>query len=371
MRIGLDARKIRDFGIGFYIFHLFSNIVRLDRENDYFLYLKREDILNFDFSSTRWKKKINPAPQYSLREQLFIPRLLKKDQIELFHSPHYVIPVWKICPTIVTIHDLIHLLFPENLPFKGAYLYAWVMLKNAVYKSDRVITVSENSKHDIVEHLRIPEDKIVVIPNGVNKAFHPVEDKEKIDEVKKRYSTGERFLLFVGNLKPHKNIERLLRAIKLIRNRNLRLVIVGGGKITPPLKEIITQGDLLARVSFLPYLDEETLNLLYNASEALVFPSLYEGFGLPPLEAMACGTPVIASLVSSIPEILGNAAWYVEPRNIESIAQGIEKVVSDSKLKEHLKKLGRERASLYTWENTARRTLELYHQLGEMAHCSM
>jgi glycosyltransferase involved in cell wall biosynthesis len=231
------------------------------------------------------------------------------------------------------------------------------------FKADKIITVSQNTKDDLVEMFNYNPKKIKVIYNGVDNSYKIIDNKKLISEIKDKYDTGKDFLLYVGNIKPHKNIPVLLKALSNIDKQN-KLVIVGKrDKAYDEIFDIIDQNNLEDRIIFTGFVPDKDLILLYNAATLFVYPSLYEGFGLPPLEAMACGTPVITSNVSSLPEVVGYAAITVDPYNINGLAEEINKVLGNEVLQKAMIKKGIERAKEFTWEKTARETIRVYEEV--------
>src|SRR5262245_54199009 len=310
MRVAIDTRKLHDFGIGTYIRNLLRQLARIDRDSEYVL-LCREPVLGVaaqlgpNFRSVR-----EPSPNYSLREQIHVPWILHRERPDVYHSPHYVLPAAVRCRSVVTIHDCIHLMFPQYLPNRAASAYARASMWAAARRSHRILTVSEASKRDIIHFFNVPPEKIVVVYNAIDERFRRAPAEEDVARVRERYQLAQGFVLYVGNIKPHKNLVRLIEAYDMLRHRgfdDLKLLIIGDeiSKL-PALRRAVHKHKLHKHVRFLGYLPDETLAVLYRLAELFVFPSLYEGFGLPPLEAMACGTPVVTSNVSSLPEVTGD-----------------------------------------------------------------
>src|SRR5574339_231405 len=254
-----------------------------------------------------------------------------REGVRLVHEPHYVLPPLVRCRSVVTIHDCIHLMFPQYLPSRLAYVYAKGSMWSAARKANRILTVSEASKRDILRFFQVPPEKVAVIYNAIDERFLLPIDPARMELVKQRYQLDHPFVLYVGNIKPHKNIERLIDAFGRARTTcpdRLKLIIIGD-EISkyPALRQTVHKHKLDKHVRFLGFQPAETLSAFYCLARAFVFPSLYEGFGLPPLEAMACGTPVVTSNVSSLPEIAGGAALLVDPHDTESIADGLLRAV--------------------------------------------
>ncbi len=364
MRIGIDARKLHDFGIGTYIRNLLRELARLDRDTEFVLLCQDRDKGIAGKLGENFRAVVDPSPPYSLREQLSVPWALRRAGVDVFHAPHYVLPPLARCRSVVTIHDCIHLMFPEYLPNRLALGYARGSLWLATRTSDRILTVSEASKRDILRFFDVPADKITVIYNGIDQRFLTPPDDEEVQRTCERYQLESEFVLYAGNVKPHKNLERLIDAFHLVRQRgldHLKLVIIGDEIARyAELRRAVHRYNLHKHVRFLGYLAEESLMALYRRASAFVFPSLYEGFGLPPLEAMASGAPVVTSNVSSLPEVVGDAAVLVDPRDAGSIADGIYRVLEDSGLRADLRARGFVRAAEFSWERAVRRIRDIY-----------
>ena len=297
-----------------------------------------------------------------------IPWALKREGVTLFHAPHYVLPPLVRCRSVVTIHDTIHLMFPQYLPNRAAFSYAKWSITQAAQRSNRVMTVSESSKRDILRFVDTEPDKIEVIYNAYAERFAMEPREEDVVRVRERYQLTDEFVLYAGNVKPHKNLERLIDAFAIVRKRgldHLRLVLIGDeiSKYTA-LRRAVHQHQLHKYVRFLGYLPEQTLAVMYRLAGVFVFPSLYEGFGLPPLEAMASGTPVVTSNVSSLPEVAGDAAVLVDPYNPQAIADGIYRVLTDERLRRDLVHKGIAQAGRFSWEQSVRRVRAIYGEVG-------
>jgi glycosyltransferase involved in cell wall biosynthesis len=308
------------------------------------------------------------ARPYSVGEQIWIPLTLVRERAHLLHEPHYVLPPATRCRTVVTIHDCIHLMFPQYLPSRAAYAYARATMWSAAKRSARILTVSESSKRDILHFFNVPADKVVVVYNAIDERFSIAPSEEDVARVRERYQLEQRVVLYVGNIKPHKNLVRLIEAFDTLRQRgfdDLKLLIIGD-EISkwPALRRAVHRHKLHKQVRFLGYQPDETLAILYRLASVFVFPSLYEGFGLPPLEAMASGTPVVTSNVSALPEVTGDAGVLVDPYDVESIVDGLRRVLSDPALAAEMRRKGLERAREFSWERSVAQTLEVYRQVG-------
>jgi len=368
VRIGIDARKLHDFGIGTYIRNLLRHLSRLDHDTEYVIIARPNDAAALDALGPNFRAVAETSGNYSLAEQLKIPLILRRERVTLFHAPHYVLPPLVTCRSVVTIHDCIHLMFPQYLPNRMALGYARASIATAARRANRIITVSESSKHDILRFVNVEPSKIEVIPNAFDERFSVQPPEAQVVRVRERYQLQDEFVLYAGNVKPHKNLERLIDAFHLVRTRgldHLKLVLIGDeiSKYTS-LRRAVHRHQLHKYVRFLGYLPEDTLTVMYRLASVFVFPSLYEGFGLPPLEAMASGTPVVTSNVSSLPEVAGDAAILVNPYEPESIADGIYRVVTDRPTRDDLCRRGLERSRQFSWESSVRRVREIYEAVG-------
>ncbi|HET7840559.1 MAG TPA: glycosyltransferase family 1 protein [Terriglobia bacterium] len=301
-------------------------------------------------------------PIYGWREQLRVPWAARG--AGLLHVPHYNVPVMFRGDFLVTIHDLIHLM---DFPFSQSLLsraYAWPLLRFATRQARAIVTVSNYSKGQIVEQLGVPEKKISVIYNGVHPRFRLQNREEARAQVKAAFSFDAPYFLYVGNLKPHKNVDLLLRGFGLLRERKkggTHLVILGEGeKQRKSLQALCARLGISDQVHIIPRVSEEFLPSLYGAAELFIMPSLAEGFGYPVVEAMACGTPVVCSRTSALPEIAGDAAQFFDPTSCEDMVAAVEKVMQSRDHREVLRERGLKRARIFAWEECGRNHAELY-----------
>ncbi len=368
MRVAIDARKLHDFGIGTYIRNLLRHLARIDHDTEFVLLCTEADLGVAAQLGPNFRSVLEPAPNYSIREQIHVPWVLRRERPDLFHAPHYVLPAAIHCNSVVTIHDCIHLMFPQYLPNRMAYAYARAQMWTAAHRSDCILTVSDASKRDILHLFNIPPEKIVVVYNAIDAHFSVTPHPDAVARVRERYQLDHRFLLYVGNIKPHKNLVRLIEAFSELRTgdlEDLKLLIIGDeiSKL-PALRHAVHRHKLHKHVRFLGYVPDDQLAVLYRLAAVFVFPSLYEGFGLPPLEAMASGTPVVVSNVSSLPEVVGDAAVLVDPHDIDSIVDGLRCVLTNPARADEMRRKGLERSREFSWERSVARTLEVYKRIG-------
>lgn len=344
--VAIDARMINMSGIGTYIQHLMGQEIY-----DY-AYGNEREIRIYDEEI-----KVIPynAPIYGIKEQIDFPnKQTREENIELVHFPHYNVPISYRGQYVVTVHDLIHIIHPEFLGTKIKYYYAKFLMKHAVKNAKHIFTVSEHSKKDICNYFDVEQGRISISYPAVDGMFtqrKPEDNKYLYD----KYSIphNKKLLLYVGNLKPHKNILGLLKALSKIENKNnYILLLVGKAFKNHLLDESEKKLGISDLVIHTGIVDKKELIDLYNLADLFVFPSFYEGFGLPPLEAMACATPVIASNCSSIPEVVGDAAILFDPNDDNDIKDKIELVLGDQRLQNEMIGKGMERVKLFTWDKT-------------------
>jgi glycosyltransferase involved in cell wall biosynthesis len=368
LRIAIDARKLRDYGIGTYVRNLIRHLARIDQTTDYVVLCREADRQIVGEFGENFRAVPEGSPGYSIREQITVPLDLRRERADLFHAPHYVLPPLTPCKSVVTIHDCIHLRFPQYLPNKIGYAYARSSMWLAAHRSNRILTVSEASKRDILSYFAVPPGKIDVIYNGIDELFSAPPAEDDVERVRERYQLDHPFILYAGNIKPHKNLERTIEAFHLLRQSSefaeVKLIIIGDEIAKyAALRHAVHRHKLHKYVRFFGFVQDRTLAILYRLAAVFVFPSLYEGFGLPPLEAMASGTPVITANVSSLPEVVGDAALLVDPLQPEAIAEAIRRVLTDSTLRADLRSRGLDRARQFSWERSVRRVREIYDEV--------
>jgi glycosyltransferase involved in cell wall biosynthesis len=359
-------------GIGRYVFELVENLQQIDRANEYFLFFNQPEFNNFQAGSPNFHKVLVDVRHYSLAEQTRFKKTLDLYRLDLMHFTHFNAPIFYRRPSIVTIHDLTLHFFPGKKMNSPLHRLAYALtVRSAVKKAARIIAVSRSTARDLDEVLHVPLSRIKIIYEGVNPDFHPVTNQQVLANTLEKYGINKPFLLYTGVWRNHKNLEGLLRAFALLgRHQDLQLVITGrkDSVYAEGIFDLATQlglmepfpGGKAPRVIFPGLVGEDELIHLLNAAHIYVFPSLYEGFGLPPLEAMQCGTPVVASNSSSIPEICGNNAVYFDPRSPEDMAAAIEKLLSDPVLYQKLVASGLEHVKKFSWAKMARETHDLY-----------
>jgi alpha-1,3-rhamnosyl/mannosyltransferase len=305
-----------------------------------------------------------PLSPFRPEQQWAVPQQLREQEVDLYHSPYYLMPYLPGVPSLVTIHDLIPVRYPHYIAQTQRIIFG-ITVRLAARVAQRVISVSQATAHDLADLLGLSVEKTVTIAEAAAPAFQPASPFE-VEEIRARFDLPERYVLYLGSNKPHKNLARLVEAWARVQPQSMPLVIAGvWDERYPEPRRRAEELELDEEVLFLGPLAEPYLPALYTGATAFVFPSEYEGFGLPVLEAMACGTPVACSDVSSLPEVAGDAALKLDPVDVDSIAGAIQRLLSDPDLRADLRERGLRQAASFTWERTAHETLALYRQMVE------
>ena len=376
MKIAIDVRTIlpNRSGVGNYVLHLIKNLRQVDPSPVYFFLAQKKNLpLLGDLTHeqnpflTMFSHENHPLSDFW--EHFILPVRLKELEVNVFHGPASLIPFRKDhYGLIVTIHDLVAFLFPETIPIKyGAYMR--YLLRHAVKKADRIIAVSYHTQQDLIRILKVPSEKITVIHEAPSPIFHLYDKKEVKDRIRQQYGINKKYIYHLGNIEPRKNLIGLLEAFTRVcreLGNEYQLVVSGQkGWLIRSLSQYLKKYPLHDQVLFTGYVPMEHIPLLMNGAELFVFPSLYEGFGLPVLEAMSCGTPVISSNRSSIPEIVGSAGVLVDPTNIQELADQIVDLLKKPEERMRLSSLGLEQASRFSWIEAARKTLDVYRSVSK------
>lgn len=364
MIIGIDARPLLQEGNGIktYSYNLLKSLAEIDQKNDYILFLNKPDKRSLFF-----KQKLIQANPFLLK-LFFTACNIRKEKVDIFHSLASTLPIFRFplsrCKFVITVYDLTFEIFPKMLPLKE-YLYWATTVRTAAWMADKVIAISEATKNDLLRLYKVPEAKIKVTHCGLDEIFRPISNTELLEETRRKYGLPEHFILCVGGDHPRKNIPTLLKAFSKLKTNydvNQKLVILRTW-LTKSLLQLLKKMDEENHIIFIEWVQEEDLPIVYNLADISVYLSLYEGFGFPPLESMACGTPVVASNVSSIPEVVGDAGILVNPYDIDEVAQAIYNFLNDRKLYFKLKDKGLKRAKNFTWEEVAQKTLKIWKEV--------
>lgn len=373
MRIGIDVSwaQMGPSGTATYVAGLVEALTRVGAEHDYVLFTRRPERYGPalpDLDRPNTARMAVDAPLTNLRQQVALPPALRRGQLDLYHSPAFFLPLalpllWR-GPTVVSMFDLNFLRLRENWRAgrRATYLSLAVQAPIAARQATRIITLSETSARDIARLLRAPPHKIAVVPAAPRDTFRDLPGARAVARARESYG---RFFLSVGVLAPQKNLARVLAAFARLDDGATRLVLAGrpaGAYAEAVLRPLARELGVEGRVVFVGATSDDELRALYHAAEALVFPSLGEGFGLPIVEAMACGCPVVTSNLSSMPEVAGDAALLVDPHDVASIAQALRSLLRDPALRADLVARGSARAARYTWDEAARGTLRVYEQ---------
>jgi len=368
----LDARSVTGHfpGIGRYVVSLAQAMIPL-LSGDERLVLLRDPTQPSRWNLTtlageRVQVVDTPLSPFTLRQQWAIPRILRRLGADLYHSPYYLMPYRPGMPTVLTMYDLIPLLFPQHVSCTARLLFRW-MTALALHAASQVIVISQATRRDLLTSYHFPPQKVTAIPLAADSAFHPQPTAE-VERVRRKYGFPENYLLYLGINKPHKNLVRLIEAWSLVIGSlgfdHWSLVIAGYWDSRYPESQRRAEAlGLDDTICFLGPVPEADLPALYSGATLFVFPSLYEGFGLPVLEAMACGTPVVCSNTSSLPEIVGEAALTFDPVDVTAMAAKIEEVLHNEALRDEMREKGLRQAAKFSWERTAKETLEVYREV--------
>lgn len=364
MLIGLEASALsgRKSGVGYYTENLLRSVMQLSPEHKYILFSNKDmsggwNRLGEEVLYDRHLFKVRAAWM-----QAKLPRAIREVRPDICHFTNYLAPLAAGCPYVVTIYDMTLFVTPRFHDFKKIALDR-TLIPHVARRASAIITVSNSARNDIVRLLQVPADKVCVITGAVSSDFRPVSDPERIDAVRKRYGLHGPYILYVGTIEPRKNIARLVQAFARLKTAGLphKLVIVGqAGWHCAPIFAEVERLNLTNDVLFTGYVPFEDLPGLYTAAESMAFPSLYEGFGLPVIEAMACGAPVVTSRSSSLMEVAGDAGLLVDPHSVEELADALHRLHTEPDLRVELSARGLSRAAEFTWIRSARATLDLY-----------
>ena len=367
IHVGINAHLLslsgsyRSAGINWYIYHLLRCLPAVDPAISYTVFTSESRYAGEGVALQRSAWPTHRPPVRILWEQVVQPGAVRRAGVDLLHGPAFVGPLFSACPQVITIHDLSFLRYPQNFR-AGNRLYLRTLTRLSVRRARRLIAVSESTGQDLMRYYGLPPSRIEVVPNGVDDRFRPWSEAE-IADFRAKKGLPERFLLFVGTLEPRKNVAGLIQAYACLPQPRPPLMLVGGkGWLYDEIFARVEALNLSDEVHFVGYVAAEDLPGWYNAALIFVYPSLYEGFGLPPLEAMACGAPVIAADTSSLPEVVGEAGLLVDPLDVEALAAAMNRLLTDRTLRDALRAAGPERAAAFSWQETARRTAAVYRR---------
>jgi glycosyltransferase involved in cell wall biosynthesis len=376
MRIGIDIRLIgkKRTGDEQVFFNLVKNLAEIDQSNQYFLFTDRDPKQDNELEAETDKLNLKNnfkiifinAPNRFWWNFWALPDHLRKNPVDVFHT-QYIAPIWlpKKIKLVLTIHDISFNFFPQFIK-KSDLFFLKTLIPRSFKMAAKIIAVSEFTKNEIEKNYRIPAKKIAAIHNGVNfDFFNQYVAPEKLKEIGKKYNLPDKFILYIGTLQPRKNIPILIKAM---RHLDIKLVLAGNKKahnFDPRIDKTIKKYNLQEKIVFPGWIDEEDKPALFKLARCFVFPSLYEGFGIPIIEAMSAGAPVVCSDIPALREISRDAALLCNPKNNQELSKNILKILTDQQLKERLIQSGIETAQKFTWQKTAKNMLEIYEELAQ------
>ncbi len=371
MRIGIDATALppEPVGAGNYIIQLVRALSSLNSEDEWVIFAQKHarDLIDLPTSDRLdWRIIPDQSPAHRLVwEQISLPALVFKSQVELLHSPHYTRPIRLPCASVVTFHDMTFFLYP-HLHTRVKRLFFPGMIRISARRADALIAVSEQTRLDAIRILHLSQEKITTIPLGIHPDFHPIQDQTTLQACREKYRLPQTFILYVGLVEPRKNLPVLLKAYHLLLQKQSPPPLVIAGRMGWGAQEVlqhVKQLGLQDKVIFTGYVDAADLPLVYNLAQLFVYPSRYEGFGFPPLEAMACGTPTITSAVSAMPDHVGQAAVLVQPDNPQALHTAMLDLLTQPDYRKRLSQAGPQQVAKFTWAETARQTRVLYQKV--------
>lgn len=364
LRIAIDGRMIKPHamhGIARYVYQLVKCIGSRGSQHRFFIFVSEKSPLYEAALPSFITLLPTPTPWISFREQWTIPRLLRHLKIDLFHSPSFVAPFFCPCKLIMTIHDLNHIMLPQYYTLLHQFYYNTVV-RYSMKRSVCILTVSIFSKNEIIKNLHVPEKKVFVTYNGVSDYFSPIDSKDFLNYVRELYGLPNDFIFCLTNNKPHKNVMQLVKAY-VHANINVPLVLIGPAN--HQLIEISERYGKKHQLYFIKFIEEEHLPTVYSLCKFFVYPSSYEGFGLPPIEALACGAPVAVANASSLPEVVGDSAIFVDPTDFKKMGRTMEDFIKFLENGNPNREKGIQHAKKFSWATLAEKTLKIYEQCFE------
>jgi glycosyltransferase involved in cell wall biosynthesis len=372
MRVAIDIRRAGDYGLGTYIRNIVNQLARIDDNSRYLLIGEKRHLAEFDSLPNNFELLEYAHQPGTFSTHLHLPWLLRKRRVDILHMPWFYAPAIVPSRLLITVHDLSDVLAPPvgaSPPVQTGRLF---FARRALNRADHIFAVSHASKRDLARFFHIPESKISVVYDAVDERFLTEPLPADADRILERHAVNSPYVLYAGNIRPQKNLPRLIEAFAVAKAElrgnpefdQLKLLVIGESlNRHADLRRAVVRARVREDVRFLGFVPRPVLRVFYSRALAFLFPSLYEGFGLPPLEAMAHGTPVLTSNVSSLPEVFQEAALLVNPENVFDIARGIRQILTENALRQTLRRRGYERARMYSWENAARLVHAAYHSV--------
>ena len=372
MKIGIDARMYgpeSTTGIGTYIKNLTDNLFLIDQKNEYILFMGEPAYSEFQPPNQRVKKVKVGCPWYSWSEQIQMPKILLKHRLDLVHFPHFNIPIFYPKKFVLTIHDITPKFFPgpkvkKSLIRQMGYRAVFYL---GLKRAKKIITISNHTKKNLIKFFQVKADKIETTYLGVDQNFKVIADQEKLESIKNKYNITKPFIFYIGVWRDHKNLPGLIEAFNILKSKyhlDYQLVLAGKPDSRyPEIEQAINNSQFKSDIILPGFVPEAELPLLYNTARLFALPSFCEGFGLVALESLACGTPVVGSNSTSLPEVLEDAAVYFDPKNPESIAKTINQLLTNSGWYKDLQNQGRNQIKKYSWQDCAKKTLAVYQSL--------
>jgi glycosyltransferase involved in cell wall biosynthesis len=375
VKVAIDIRRMTEFGVGTYIRNVVRTLARLDRESHYFLIGPPAKVAEFGALPPNFEAVALAGRDDTLKGNLEFRAIVRRLKCDVVHVPHlFWLPRGLGCPYVLTVHDLLEHMYGSRDASSLRRSLHYYLTRRVLRGAARVIAVSQFTKNEIERLLALPDKRIEVVYNAIDERFlhgHATEaDRELIAQ---RYLVNYPFILYAGAIRPHKNVVRIIEAFSALKSElqkeqafpDLKLIIIGDDLSSHPrLRRTVVRSGVQNDVRFLGFVPIEVLRIFYDVAKIFVFPSLYEGFGLPPLEAMAHGTPVVTSNTSSLPEVTGSAALLVNPENVFEIRRGLQRALLDPALRAGMKQRGYEQAQRFSWTTSVLRILEIYREVA-------
>jgi glycosyltransferase involved in cell wall biosynthesis len=373
MRVAIDIRKINEFGVGAYIWNLVGNLGQIDGDNEYLLLGSNRNFHELGPLPRNFRHLFQADGNTLWQNHCAIPINLRRNGIDVIHVPHHDAPVIAPARMLVTVHDCVHLLFPPDETSKLKNYRTYLHTKKVVAAAQHIVAVSESTREDLMHIFNLPASKVSVVYNALDQRSASEHTPEERRQVLERYQLKDPFVLYAGRIRPHKNVQRLIEAFAVLKMelsddpqyQNLKLIIIGDELSKQQyLRLTVVRSGVHDHVRFFGFVPHPILRVFYQSAVLFAFPSLYEGFGLPPLEAMANRTPVIASNTSSMPEVLQDAALLVNPENVFDIARGMRAILTDDAMRRRLIQRGSEQVAKFSWRAAAEQVSRIYRNIA-------